>query len=62
VLAALVHAVVFVAVSYLLASAAEGFMSGPNMNTMPGPNMNTMPGPNVGPGPNMMREGYRNRY
>jgi hypothetical protein len=66
VLAALIHAVVFVAVAHLLTTAVEGFMSGPNMNTMPGPNMITMPGPNVmpgsGPAPNMMREGYRNRY
>ena len=54
VLAALVHAVVFVAVAYLLSSAAEGFTSNMNTNT----NM-----PNLTPYMNTpMSEGYRNRY
>jgi len=57
VLAALVHAVVFVAVAYLLTSAAEGFTS--NMNIM---NTNTNM-PNLTPYMNKpMSEGYRNRY
>jgi hypothetical protein len=59
VLAALVHAVVFVAVAYLLTSAAEGFTSNMNiMNTNTNTNM-----PNLTPYMNNpMREGYRNRY
>ena len=60
--AALVHAVVFVGVSYLLMSAYEGFQ---NMTPM-GPPMMGPPGPNIpmgpmGPtGPNMER--FRNRH
>ena len=57
VLAALVHAVVFVAVAYLLSTAVEGFTS--NMNIM---NTNTNM-PNLTPYMNNpMSEGYRNRY
>ena len=55
--AALVHAVVFVGVSYLLMSAYEGFQNMTPMGPMtsPGPNM-----PMGHTGPNMER--FRNRH
>ena len=59
VLAALVHAIVFVAVAYLLSSAAEGFTS--NMNTNTNTNMPNANMPNLTPYMNNP-EGYRNRY
>ena len=64
--AALVHAVVFVAVTYLLSTAVEGFT--PNITT----NMNATATANMNANANMppltpymnnpMREVYRNRY
>ena len=53
--AALVHAVVFVGVSYLLMSAYEGFQ---NM-TPPGPNIPMGP---TGPNMPMSAERFRNRH
>jgi hypothetical protein len=66
VLAALVHAVVFVAVAYLLSTAVEGFTPNTNIPTNAVATANMNANANMPPLTpymnNPMREGYRNRY